>query len=403
MATDNPIARRLIETRALRGFADGLVAVALASYLTQLGFDAGQIGWITTATLVGSAVATITLGLLAGRWEHRRLLITASVLMILTGIGFLLAREFWVLIPVAFIGTMNPSSGDVSVFLPLEQTEIAGNIGSKSRTSVFARFSLGANLAAAAGSFTAGAIAALVASRHFDPIRTGQVGFVIYAIVGLIIFWRYQPLPRHDPADKVEKPKVGLHKSRGIVLKMAAVFSIDSLGGGFVVQTMLILWLHERHGMSEAQAGLLFTCTSLLAAFSMLAAAPVARRIGLVNTMVFTHLPANIFLILTPFMPSLGLAVVCLLARSLLSSMDVPARTAFVMAAVEPEERPAASSVTNVPRSLASAISPAIAGLLLSMTAFGWPLIIGGTLKASYDLILLAMFRKTDLVEPEHR
>ncbi len=387
----------------MRGFADGLVAVALASYLSHIGFSAGQIGWITTATLVGSAAATITLGMLAGGWEHRRLLIMASVLMVLTGIGFLTIRDFWVMIPVAFIGTMNPSSGDVSVFLPLEQTEIAGSVASDRRTAIFARFSLYANLAAAGGSFAAGAIAAYVAAQHFDPIRTGQIGFAIYAAVGLIIFWRYQGLPRSDPADRASKPRVGLHKSRGVVIRMAALFSLDSLGGGFVVQTMLILWLNQRYGMSEAQAGLLFTITSLLAAFSMLAAAPVASKIGLVNTMVFTHLPAQIFLMATPFMPTLELAMVCLMARALLASMDVPARTAFVMAAVEPEERPAASSVTNVPRSLASAISPAIAGQLLTVTAFGWPLIIGGAMKASYDLILLAWFRKIDLVEPETR
>jgi predicted MFS family arabinose efflux permease len=176
-------------------------------------------------------------------------------------------------------------------------------------------------------------------------------------------------------------------------MKLAAVFSLDSLGGGFVIQTMLILWLHQRHGMSQASAGLLFTAASLLAAFSMLAAPRLSNRIGLINTMVFTHLPANIFLMLTPLMPNLPLAVTMLLLRWSLSQMDIPARTAYVMAVVDPDERAAAASVTNVPRSLATAASPAIAGQLLSLTAFGWPLLIGGALKAAYDLILLKMFR----------
>jgi predicted MFS family arabinose efflux permease len=195
-----------------------------------------------------------------------------------------------------------------------------------------------------------------------------------------------------------QRPGKGLHRSRNIVFKMATVFSLDSLGGGFVVQTMLILWLHKRHGMSETSAGLLFTAASLLAAFSMLAAPRLAARIGLINTMVFTHLPANIFLMLAPLMPNLPLAVTMLLLRWSLSSMDVPARTAYVLSMVDPDERAAAASITNVPRSLASAASPAVAGQLLSMAAFGWPLIIGGGLKAIYDLILLRMFRD---VRPE--
>ena len=391
--TDNPIAQRLVETRALRGFADGLVSVALASYLTQIGFGARQIGLLTTVTLVGSAAATISLGLVAHRFHRHRLLLLAAVIMALTGVGFLTVRSFWLLLPVAFLGTLNPSSGDVSVFLPLEQAEIANVVPAADRTTVFARFSLGANLVAAFGSLTAGAIAAVVSGRSLDPLRTGQIGFLIYVAIGIVLFARYRTLPADEPIATTDKPRHGLHRSRAIVTRLAVVFSLDSLGGGFVIQTMLILWLHQRHDMSEAAAGLLFFGTSLLSAFSMLAAPRLSRRIGLVNTMVFTHLPANIFLILTPFMPNLQLAVLMLLCRAALSSMDVPARTAFVMAVVDPDERSAAASLTNVPRSLASAVSPALAGQLLSVTPFGWPLIAGGTLKAMYDLILLKMFR----------
>ena len=389
----DPVAQLLVETRALRGFADGLVSVLLASYLVDLGFGARQVGLITTMTLIGSAAAMLSLGLVAHRWSRHSLLLISAIVMGFTGLAFLAVQSFWVLLPIAFVGTLNPSSGDVSVFLPLEQAEIAHVIPAAERTTVFARFSLAANLAAALGSLTAGAIAALVASQALDPVRAGQAGFMVYLGIGLFLFSRYRALPADPVATVDAAPRHGLHRSRSVVLKMAAVFSLDSLGGGFVIQTMLILWLHERWGMSAASAGLLFSVASLLAAFSMLAAPRLANRIGLVNTMVFTHLPANIFLMITPFMPTLQLAILTLMLRWSLSSMDVPARTAYVMSVVEPDERAAAASVTNVPRSLASAVSPVIAGQLLSMTAFGWPLLVGGGLKAAYDLILLKMFR----------
>lgn len=266
----------------------------------------------------------------------------------------------------------------------------------QSRTSVFARFSLAANLAASLGSLLAGAIAAMAARQVWSDQRTGTVGFAIYVLVGLWLFHRYSRLPRTPSA--APAGRAILQKSRSVVLRLSVVFSLDSLGGGFVVQTMLIVWLHERHGMSEAAAGVLFSATSLLSAFSMLAAPRVANRLGLVNAMVFTHLPANIFLMLAPFMPNLPLAVLMLLLRSSLSSMDIPPRTAYVMAVVEPEERSAAASITNVPRSLASAVAPAIAGQMLSVTPFGWPLIVGGGLKAGYDLILWRMFRRVDVL-----
>jgi MFS family permease len=391
--TTNPVAQLLVETRAMRGFADGLVSVLLAGYLIELGFGARQIGVITTMTLVGSAAATLSLGLVAHRWTRHALLLVAAMMMMLTGLAFLPVQSYWVLLPVAFVGTLNPSAGDVSLFLPLEQAEIAHVIPASERTTVFARFSLAANLVAAFGSLAAGAIAALVAAHSFDPLRAGQIGFALYLVIGLLLFSRYRRLPGNESSPGASTQRRGLHRSRGVVMKLAAVFSLDSLGGGFVIQTMLILWLHQRHGMSQASAGLLFTAASLLAAFSMLAAPRLSNRIGLINTMVFTHLPANIFLMLTPLMPNLPLAVTMLLLRWSLSQMDIPARTAYVMAVVDPDERAAAASVTNVPRSLATAASPAIAGQLLSLTAFGWPLLVGGALKAAYDLILLKMFR----------
>ena len=391
--TTHPVALLLVETRALRGFADGLVSVVLAGYLVELGFGAGQIGWITTMTLIGSAAATISLGLIAHRWSRHSLLIVAAVMMALTGLAFLFVQSFWILLPIAFVGTLNPSSGDVSVFLPLEQAEIAHVIPAADRTTVFARFSLAANLIAAIGSLAAGGIAAVVAAEAWDPLRTGQIGFAIYLAIGLVLFARYRRLPAEPRETDQPGRRRGLHRSRSVVMKLAAVFSLDSLGGGFVVQTLVIVWLHDRHGMSEATAGVLFAATNVLSGFSMLAAPHLARRIGLINTMVYTHLPANIFLALTPFMPNLELAILFLLLRSALSQMDIAPRTAYVMAVVEPDERSAAASVTNVPRSLATAVSPAIAGQLLSMTAFGWPLLVGGSMKAAYDLILLKMFR----------
>ena len=393
-----PDAKRLLAARALRGFTDGYVALLLPYYLTLAGYSALQIGFIITATLLGSGVMTLSIGLIAYRYRSRTLLAAASLLMIATGCAMVLVTDFWPLLIVAFMGTINPSAGDVSVFLPLEQSLLTTTTPAPSRTALFARYSLVAGLAAALGAHAA-ALPTLAATWFGLSEKSAiQAMFLLYAAAGLGVLALYRGLsPALEPAGEVPRAPLGASKHR--VYKLAAVFSIDAFGGGFAVQSLLALWLYQRFGLTVAEAGTLFLCTSLLGAFSQLAASWVAARIGLVNTMVFTHLPANLLFILVPFMPNLPLAIACLLGRSLLGSMDVPARVSYVMAVVSPAERPAAASVTNVPRSLASALSPALAGYMLTLSSFGWPLVVCGVLKIVYDLTLLSMFQSVKLPE----
>jgi MFS family permease len=385
----------LLAARAVRGFGDGFVSVLLPLYLTLRGLDSLRVGAVATATLVGSAALTLLVGLVAYRLQRRRLLLRVALLMAATGLGFALARDFWALLVVAFVGTLNPSSGDVSVFLPTEQALLPQTAPARERTALFARYSLVGSLAAAVGALGAG-LPQFVADRSGLGLARALEGmFVLYAVLGLGVYLLYRGL---SPAIEPDGPREGapaapLGRSRGIVYRMAAVFSLDSFGGGFVVQSLLALWLFQRFELSVATAGTIFFWTGVLSSVSYLVAVPLARRFGLLNTMVFSHLPANLFLALVPFMPTLPLAIGLLLARSALSQMDVPTRTSYVMAVVSSEARPAAASVTNVPRSLASAASPLLAGYLLQLSPFGWPLVLGGVLKAVYDLLLLAMFR----------
>jgi MFS family permease len=384
-------ARMLLFTRGARGFADGVVSVLLASYLGRLGFTALQIGAIVTATLLGSAVLTLAIGLLGHRFRRRAVLLGAAGLMVATGLGFAGITAFWPLLVVAFVGTVNPSSGDVTLFLPTEQAVLAEASDARDRTGLFAWYNLTGTFAGAAGALAAGAPAALARRSGIDIASAERVGFLVYSALGLlaaVAYARLSPAVEHDTS----APARPLQRSRGIVLKLSALFSLDSFGGGFVVQSLLVLWLYRRFALSVEIAGAIFFAAGLLAAFSQFVAARLATRIGHVRTMVFTHLPANIFLLVAGLMPNAPLAVLFLLLRMSLSSMDVPARQAYVMAMVPREERAAASSVTNVPRSLAAALSPLLSGVLLDETSFGWPLLCAGILKAAYDLLLFAQF-----------
>jgi predicted MFS family arabinose efflux permease len=312
----------------------------------------------------------------------------------LTGIAFAAIKDFWPLLLVAFVGTLNPSSGDVSVFLPLEQAQLARSVSDRGRTRLFARYSFVGSIMAAVG-----ALGAALPEATAELLGTGlkpalQAAFLVYAGLGGLALLLYQRLPAvAELADPDRVPPKPLGRSRHIVLTLAALFSLDAFAGGLVVQSLLALWLFQRFGLSLAAAAAIFFWTGALSALSYFAAAWIADRIGLVNTMVFTHLPSNLCLALVPFAPSLPLAIVLLLVRSALSQMDVPTRTSYVMAIVAPEERPAAASITSVPRSLAAAASPTLAGAMLAISGFGWPLVLAGGLKAVYDLLLLAMFR----------
>lgn len=376
----------------MRAFGDGFVSVLLPVYLLGLGFDGFQIGAVATATLVGSSALTLLVGFIAHRFRARPLLSSAALLMVATGVGFVLVHGFWPLLIVAFVGTLNPSSGDVSVFLPLEQSVLPLTVSAKERTALFARYSLVGSLVAAAGALFAG-VPDLFAARGVLSLSQALQGmFGLYGVLAVIAMVLYNRLS--STLGEPQPKRAPLVESRRIVYTLAALFALDSLGGGFVVQSLLALWLFERFDLSVATAGTIFFWTGVLSAGSYLVAVRLAQRFGLVNAMVFTHLPSNVLLLLVPFMPTLPLAILLLLARSALSQMDVPTRNSYVMAIVPPEERAAAASVTSVPRSLAQGLSPLLSGYLLGLSTFGWPLVLAGALKAVYDLLMLAMFAK---------
>ena len=389
---NSPLQRRLLWVRGLRAFADGYVSLLLPIYLIALGMTPLQVGVIATATLLGSGLVTLLVGWQAYRFTYRTLLLAASALMAGTGLGFALFSDFWPLLVVAFVGTLNPSSGDVSVFLPLEHAVLSGSVADRDRTALFARYSLVGATVAAIGALFAGLPEVMVTTMHITMNMALQTMFGLYGVIGLLSSLIYGKLP----AKTGSTPQVGaapLKKSKQVVYTLAALFSLDALGGGFVAQSMLALWLFQKYQLSVLFASALFFWTGLLAAFSYLIAVRIANRFCLVNTMVFTHLPSSLFLVLIPFMPSLNWAIALLLVRAVLSQMDVPTRSSYVMAIVPPNERAAAASVTSVPRSLATAIGPLMAGYLLDISSFGWPLVIAGVLKITYDFLLLRTFR----------
>lgn len=388
-----PEARLLLASRALRAFADGFVAILLPAYLLALGLGQWEVGLISSATLLGSALLTLALGAWGHRFPRRRLLAAAALLMSATGLAVAGLSGFWPLLLVAFVGTINPSAGDVSIFLPLEHARLAEAAQGEARTALFARYTFTGALLASVGALAAGLPDAL-AALGIDRLAALRAMFALYGLIGCAVLLLYLRLPdAATPALEIAPP-APLGPSRDIVARLAALFAVDAFAGGLLVNTLLALWLFERFGLSLAAAGVFFFWAGLLTAASQLAAPWVARRIGLLNTMVFTHVPANIFLILAAFADSLPVALGLLFLRALLSQMDVPTRAAFVMAVVTPAERAAAASFTAVPRSLAAAAGPTLGGLLF---AGGWlaaPLIACGALKIAYDLALWRAFRK---------
>jgi hypothetical protein len=348
---------------------------------------------VATATLLGSALATIAVGVWGHRFRSQRLLAGAALLMTATGVAFAGFSTFWPLLVVAFVGTLNPSSGDVSVFLPLEHARLASAASGHARTALFARYSVLGALCAAVGALAAALPEAMALHTGVRALVSLRAMFVLYGAIGLLVCWLYRGSGVDSSAPMSQRP-APLGASRRIVLRLAALFSVDAFAGGLVVNALMALWLFQRFGLSLAQAGAFFFWTGLLSAASQFAAPRVAGRIGLLNTMVFTHIPSSICLVLAALSSSLPWALGLLLVRSALSQMDVPTRSAFVMAVVTPPERAAAASLTAVPRSLAAAVSPALAGAVF---AGGWiaaPLIACGAMKIAYDLVLWWAFRR---------
>ncbi|APG87977.1 major facilitator superfamily protein (plasmid) [Sinorhizobium americanum CCGM7] len=398
MQSTNP-AINLFGARALRDFGDGFVAILLPVYLLALGFSPLQVGIIATASLLGSALLTIAVGFLGARYDLRWLLLAAASLMTATGVAMSLAHDYWLLLVVAFAGTINPSAGSVSVFVPLEHAALTREVADAERTRMFARYSLIGALASATGALAA-ALPDFTSVMGIGRLTAIKLMFVLYALVGIAGGFLYARLPKRIVGSESAEP-AALGPSRAIVLKLAALFSLDAFAGGFVVQSLLALWLFERFDLSLMQAGVFFFWAGLLSAFSFPVAAWLSRRIGLINTMVFTHIPSSLALLLAAFAPTLPLALALLLIRAALSQMDVPTRSSYVMAIVTEAERAAAASFTSVPRSLAAAASPALAGALFAASSRSWPLVICAALKIVYDLLLLLQFRQ--LKPPEER
>ncbi len=383
----------LLAARGFRGFGDGFAIIILPVYLSAIGFTTPEIGFVAAASLFGSALLTLAVGFIAPRYELRGLLLGGAILTILTGLAFPNVEHVALILIVAFVGTVNPSAGDIGMLVPLEHATLSREARAEERTRIFARYSLIGTLAAAAGSLAA-ALPDSLATFGIARLTALKLMFYAYAALGLLAALSYRALPR-DHAQGAPVASTALKQSRGIVYRLAALFSLDAFAGGFVVQSLLALWLFQRFDLSLSAASLFFFWSSVASAFSFPVAAWIAKRIGLINTMVFTHIPSSACLILAAFSSDLTTVLSLLLLRSALSQMDVPTRSSYVMAVVTPAERTAAASVTAVPRSLASSISPALAGFMLTSTFSGMPLVVCGCLKIAYDIALLALFRKT--------
>jgi MFS family permease len=388
----------LYAARGLRGFGDGFAVILLPAYLTAIGYDPIHIGIVAAASLLGSAVLTLAVGLLAPRHDLRKLLLLAAALMVATGLALPAFEHIVFIAVVAFVGTVNPSAGDIGVFIPLEHAMLARGVADSERTAAFARYSLIGALASAAGALAA-AFPDVLAAAGIGEIAAFRLMFYAYGLLGLVGAMLYWGLPRSQLGETRHSAPLG--PSRSVVYRLAALFSLDAFAGGFIVQSLLALWLFQQFDLSLAAAATFFFWSSVLSAFSYPVAARLAKRVGLVNTMVFTHIPSSICLILAAFAPNLAVVMGLLLVRSALSQMDVPTRTSYVMAVVTPAERTAAASVTAVPRSLASSLSPALTGVLLATSFSGLPLVICGCLKIVYDVSLLIAFRH--IKPPEER
>jgi MFS family permease len=401
----SPDGRILFSTRIVRLFAYGFLAVVLVLYLVQVGLDEAQVGLLLTLTLVGDAAVSLWITTSADRIGRRRMLIAGAMLMLLAGAVFALSGNFVVLLAAAIVGVISPSGNEVGPFLSIEQAALTQLITPQQRTGVFAWYNLAGSFATALGSLAGGALAQVLQGAGLQPLGSYRVVVIGYALIGLalaLMFTRVSPQvevlfsPGREGAQSAvgEGRRLGLHKSRGVVLRLSSLFAIDAFGGGFVVQSIVAYWFHVRYGVEPAVLGSIFFGANILAGISALTAARVAARIGLINTMVFTHIPSNILLILVPLMPNLPLAIAMLLLRFSISQMDVPTRQSYTVAVVSPDERSAAAGVTGIARSVGASLAPVIAGPLLSNPLLlNLPFFISGSLKIVYDLLLYRSFR----------
>lgn len=405
----NRDSRLLFAARVARMFGYGFLAVVLVLYLAALGFDEARIGLLLTLTLAGDTAISLWMSTRADRYGRRRMLSLGSLLVLGAGLVFITTGDFIVLLLAATIGVISPGGNEVGPFLAIEQSALSQIVADERRTRIFAWYNLVGSFATAAGSLAGGGLATLGQQWGMTPLASYRIVLAGYALIGLVLAVLFRQLgPAVEARPAPPNPRIasgsrlGLHRSGGVVLRLASLFAVDAFAGGFVLQSIVAYWFHVRFGADEAMLGMIFFGANLLAGMSALAASAIASRIGLVNTMVFTHLPSNILLVLVPLMPTMPLAILVLLVRFSISQMDVPTRQSYTMAIVSPDERSAAAGVTGTARTVGASLAPVCAGLLLSSPALmSGPFFVAGGLKIVYDLLLLAGFR--GVKPPEER
>ena len=395
----------LFSTRIVRLFAYGFLSVVLVLYLAQVGLTTTEIGALFTFALIGDAGISLWITTSADRIGRKRMLLVGAGLMLFAGIVFALTGNIILLIVAAVIGVLSPSGNEIGPFLSIEQAALSQIVPDDQRTRVFAWYSLVGSFATALGALAGGALAQALQTARLTPLESYRAIVVGYALFGVVLAFMFSRLSFAIEVSAAAKPvvqsRLGLHRSRGVVLKLSALFAMDAFAGGLIVQSLVAYWFHIRFGVEPAVLGSIFFGANIFAGLSALLAARVAARIGLINTMVFTHIPSNLLLMLVPLMPNLPLAITVLLARFSISQMDVPTRQSYTMAVVDPDERSAASGVTTIARSIGAAISPSLAGALLNTALISAPFFLSGGIKIIYDLVIWFSFRA--IKPPEER
>jgi MFS family permease len=391
--------RLLFATRMVRLFAYGFLSVILVLYLAAAGLSNVQIGLLLTLTLVGDTLISLAITTSADRIGRRRMLLVGAALMVFAGVLFALTRDFFLLLAAATIGVISPSGNEVGPFLALEQAALSQIVSDERRTHVFSWYNLVGSFTTALGALSGGGLAQLLQNRGLAPLASYRFVIAGYALLGvalLVLFTRLGARVEAPRSASAPVSRLGLHRSRGIVIKLSALFSLDAFAGGFVVQSIMAYWFHLRFGVQPAVLGSIFFGANILAGVSALTAARLASRIGLINTMVFTHIPSNLLLIAVPLMPSLPLAIAVLLLRFSISQMDVPTRQSYTMAVVGPDERSAAAGVTGIARTTGAALAPVFTGpMLANALLLNFPFFLAGGLKIVYDLLLYFNFRRS--------
>ncbi|MCW5942420.1 MAG: MFS transporter [Fimbriimonadaceae bacterium] len=392
----------LFATRALRMFAYGMLAVVLALFLERVGLSRTQIGLLFALTMFGDLIVSMWLTTRADRFGRRRTLVVGAMLMLGSSVAFALSDAFWPLLVAATIGILSPSGNEVGPFLPVEQASFAEVVSPDRRIGVIAWYNLTGYLATALGALVGGLGTHRLQALGWSDLASFRAVIVAHGTVGIALAIAYaclSPAIEARAAKETRRLWLGLHESRNTVLRLCALFSLDAFAGGFVMQSLIAYWFHVRWGANEAQLGGMMFASNLCAGASALLAARIAKRFGLVATMVFSHLPSNVLLVLVPFMPNLELALAVLVLRFCLSQMDVPTRQAFMIAVVAPDERSAAGGLANVARSVGTTLAPLFTGLAFAVPSLGLPFVIGGGLKIVYDLALWRSCRSVTFPE----